>query len=315
MGTPHVCHLSEYMRTIVYEIPGFIVWEADDIAPARISETPGVRAAVVTNPQAYIRGDNFSNQYELDRGLREELRDLVEANEGKSEKVLYIVVQVKDDMGSAPAVNGQCIKTTLADGTEMISVVDCEEVPVHRPDERTRSINSVLTAVRMEYEVTEGITRVINQGCYLSDNGECVYRFGVGGSAYLRVRSPISPDAIAQKSSNCRELFDSIEANIEDANNGSRCKWRTDFGEHLQDLVEGLQLEPSTDDSYHRLWFLRLCHVAEEFGRTCKWQFRNDQKTVRKYRDDVAHPGVEKIDMGMLKSFQRELFRVIRSKL
>ena len=71
IGTLCRCHLSEHMCTIVYEIPSFIVREANEIAPARISETPGVRASIVIDPQAYIRGDNFSNQYELDRGLRD----------------------------------------------------------------------------------------------------------------------------------------------------------------------------------------------------------------------------------------------------
>ncbi len=113
MGTPYACYLSKYTRTIVYEIPGLIVRQADHIAPSSISETLDFRASIVTNPHGYIKDDTFSDQYELDRGLREELNNLVDVNEGKSEKRPYIVIQFEENMGSDPAVDGQCIKTTL----------------------------------------------------------------------------------------------------------------------------------------------------------------------------------------------------------
>ena len=315
MGIPYPCHLSTYMHTIVYEIPGYFVAEDDEISPAVIHDTYGFRATIATGPVGFIESETFLNQYNLDTGLREELNRVNDENATQADRRLYVVIQFKEDMEAAPAVAGQCVKTSLDDGTEFICIWDCDDAPVRKPNQRTRSINTALAAIKMEYEVTEGFKRVVNKGCYLSDTDECVHRSGMNISAWPSVLSLITKKDIADRSEKSRQLAAAIEESIESGKRRSRGKSSSDFGRRLEDLIEGLLLEPSTDDSYLRLWFLRLCHRAERFGKTCKWQLRNEQKEVRAYRDKVAHPGVEKIDWAVLKSFQKELFRVIRSKL
>ena len=134
-------------------------------------------------------------------------------------------------------------------------------------------------------------------------------------SAHLSVLTPLTLEDFAAKSEASRNLVGMIEQSIESGRTGGRRPWDADFAARLEELIDGLDMDPSTDDAYLRLWFLQLCHRAEEFGKTCKWQFRNNQKIIRDYRDEVAHPGVERIDMALLRTFQKDLFRLIKSRL
>ena len=49
MGTPVACRLSEYLRTIVYRVPGFIVRESH-LSPVIVQPDTDFRAAIVTDP-------------------------------------------------------------------------------------------------------------------------------------------------------------------------------------------------------------------------------------------------------------------------
>ena len=134
-------------------------------------------------------------------------------------------------------------------------------------------------------------------------------------SAYASVLSPLTLEAFETKSDASRELVGMIEEGIESDGTGGKLRWRPGFPPRLEKLLEALPLDPSTDDACLRLWFLQLCHRAEEFGKACRWQFRNDLKAVRDYRDTVAHPGVDRMDTVLLRTFQKDLFRIIKSRL
>ena len=94
------------------------------------------------------------------------------------------------------------------------------------------------------------------------------------------------------------------------------------FGKRLEELTEALQLDTSTDDSYLRLWYLKLWDRVEKFGKGCRPRLQlllsNDPNNLRdekNHRNDIAHRGVEKIDTKLLQSFQKKIFRIIKSKL
>ncbi len=87
------------------------------------------------------------------------------------------------------------------------------------------------------------------------------------------------------------------------------------FGIRLESLVEALQLDPSLDEAYLRLWFLRLYHWADRFGKTCEWQLPNRLPEVKDHRNNIAHRGVEKLDKRLLASFQKSLFGIIRDRI
>ena len=73
IGTDFHCHLVEYMRTIVYQIPGLRVkgrWPAN----STILQEPGFRASVVVDPLAYLRDESTSDQFEFEDNFQIDLR-------------------------------------------------------------------------------------------------------------------------------------------------------------------------------------------------------------------------------------------------
>ena len=313
MGTPFPAHLSEYMRTIIYRVPGFIVREGD-LIPIFVKDTADFRASIVTDPLSYLREDDFSDQYNLDASFPDALREQCGIDASQSEKHIFVVIQFKQDMCSFAAVEGQCIKREHR-GTEVLFIVDCDDAPTPRPDERRRSKNAALTAVKMEFEVTTALDTVFDRRCYKTDDDKCLYKCSPNLRGALTVEIPLSVKDIVAKSKNCQTLARKIEESIENGRVGGQQGRDPDSAKRLEELIDALQLEPSTDDSYLRLWFLQLCHRAEEFGKTCKWQFRNKQKAVRVHRDNIAHSGVDRVDIDLLQAFQKNLFRVIISRL
>ena len=95
-----------------------------------------------------------------------------------SEDALYLVMQFKEDLPSFAAMDGQCRKTCF-DGVERCVLVECGEPYTPDPNERKGTINAVLTAVRGEFGVTEGMEPCFNTRCYRAAGGECVHPFRV----------------------------------------------------------------------------------------------------------------------------------------
>ena len=94
MGTPFTCEISEYMRTMVYRIPGTIVREGH-LSPVVLKDTHEFRAAIVTDAVAYIREQDFTRQYELDLNFANVLGKACSADKDRSALDLHVVIQFK----------------------------------------------------------------------------------------------------------------------------------------------------------------------------------------------------------------------------
>ena len=88
----------------------------------------------------------------------------------ESPKRVFIVIQLKEDMESFSAIDGQCIKIEH-DGIEELAIVDCADAYTPHPDERTSSINTVLSAIKIEFEITEALEKLFDARCYRTDGG------------------------------------------------------------------------------------------------------------------------------------------------
>ena len=129
MGAPFECYLSEYVRTVVYRVPGFLVREGN-LRPVVVHDTSTFRAAIATDPVSYLRDDDFSDQYDLDSSFPTALRDKCDEDSSESQKRVFIVIQLKEDMASYPATDGQCIRIEH-DGIEELAIVDCGDPTPH----------------------------------------------------------------------------------------------------------------------------------------------------------------------------------------
>ena len=146
MGKPFPCQLSEYMRTIVHRVPGLIIRE-DHLPHVSVQDTHDFRASIVTDTLSYLRDGNFLDQYNLDVNFRAELLDKCGNDFNDSGKDIFVVIELKEDMCSFRATDGQCIKIEH-DGTEELAIVHCDDAPSPHPNQRESSINRVLAAAR-----------------------------------------------------------------------------------------------------------------------------------------------------------------------
>ena len=317
MGTPFPTHLSEYMRTIIYRVPGFIVREGD-LIPIVVKDTAELRASIVTDPLSYLSEENFSDQYNLDVNFPTALHVMCAPEANESYGHIFVVIQFKEDMCSLAATDGQCVKRDH-DGIEELFIVDCGDPYTPRPDERARSINAVLAAVKMEFEVTSALEKVFDRRCYRTDDDKCLYRCSPSLNAGLRVEIPLTVNDIATKSKICRILVSKIEDKIKNGSVGGQQQRAPDFGNRLEELIAALQLEQSTDESYLRLWYIQLWERVITFGKGCRprLQLLNcpDLKVEKSHRNDISHRGVERMNMELLSSLQQKVFRIIKPRL
>ncbi len=317
-GEPFACHLSKYMRTIVYRMPTHIVREGH-LSPAIVYQTDDFRASIVTDPASYLSGSDFSGQYSFDKTFPDAVQEkcCVEAND-VGERT-FIVVQFSEDMKSFPAVDGQCMKMN-GDGREVFVISDFDDAPGPRPDARTHTIENVVAALKVEFGITEGFEQVFNEGCYETDNGVCVYPVNidvsVGGVTVLR---PMALEDLRAKAEATRVLVAKMEGRLNGVSQQEHGRCPTTYRTRLHELIGALWLEPSLDDAYLQLWYLRLWDRLEKFSKACnpRIQVMNDPKLKanKDHRNDIAHRGVEGINRALLATFQKEVFRILRSNL
>ena len=318
LGDPFACHLSEYMRTIVYKMPAHIVREGH-LSPIIVHDTDDFRAAIASDPLSYLRESDFSDQYSLDASFPIALEEKIGMTSNDSGKRIFVVIQIKQDIKSFSAVGGQCIKRKH-EGTEVLLIADCDDAPAPRPDPRMRSVDTILAAAKVEFGITEGFEKAFDAGCYKTDKGDCVHpyniEFRVGGVTLL---SPISLEDLTAKAEAVGVLATQMTASIEGGNQAGRRRRIPGFGTRLEDLIGALRLEPSLDDAYLRLWYLQLWDRLEEFGDAFRprLQVMNNPNlgAEKTHRNDIAHRGVEKMDAELLASFQRQIFHILKSHI
>ncbi len=318
LGEPFACHLSEYMRTIVYKMPAHVVREGH-LSPIIVHDTGDFRASIATYPLSYLSESDFSDQYRLDVSFPTALQDKTGTTSNNSSKRIFVVIQLKQDMKSFPVAAGQCFRREH-EGTEVLLIADCDDAPAPRPDARMRTIDTVLAAAKVEFGITEGFEKVFDAGCYKTDKGACVHpyniEFRVGG---VTVLSPMTLEDLTARAEATGFLTTQLTASIEGVSQGGRRRRVPEFGTRLEDLIGDLQLEPSLDDAYLRLWYLQLWDRLEKLGDAFRprLQVLNDPnlEAEKIHRNDIAHRGVEKMEAQLLASFQTEIFRILKSHI
>ena len=316
LGEPFACHLSEFMRTIVYKMPAHVVREGH-LSPIIVHDAGDFRASVVTDPLSHLRGSDFSDQYNLDTTFPAALQDKCGSDPNESDGRIYIVIQFKQDMVSYPAVDGQCISRNK-EGAEVLLIADCDDAPAPRPNARIRTIDTVLAAAKVEFGITEGFEKAFDAGCYRTEIGDCVHPFNVGFSVGgVTVLSPISLEDLTTKAEATGVLAAQLAANTEGISQTGQHRRIPEFSTRLEELLGAMRLEPSLDDAYLQLWYLQLWDRLERLGDAFRprLQVLNDPnlKAEKSHRNDIAHRGVEGMDRTLLASVQREIFRILRS--
>ena len=83
--------------------------------------------------------------------------------------------------------------------------------------------------------------------------------------------------------------------------------------EPLRQLLDALQLEPLTDDAYRRLWFLQLHDRCRRLLHSSGRKIHEEKafEKVNSHRNEIAHEGVERMDLQLMKQLQQNAHEVI----
>ena len=317
IGADFPCQLVEYMRTIVYQIPSLKVKEPRPAA-CIIFDEPEFRASMVADPFAYLRDEGISDEFEFEDNFQAALSEACPSPAPDSEAPLYLLIQFKEDLNAFAAVDGQC-RRIGSDRDETFVLVECGEPYTPNPSERKRTINAVLTAVRGEFGITDGMEPCFNTRCYRADDGQCVNPFRVElGEPTLQVTRPMDATEVANRAGAAAVLAKQIDQSMQSSDSGAQKGRGPDFGICLEELTEALQLDEARDHAYWRLWYLQFCDRLEKFGKQCRprLQLGNQEglKDEDGHRNLIAHRGVDRIDGSLLRSIQMKAIGIIKQK-
>ena len=317
IGDEFQCRLVEYMRTTVYKIPGLKVGKPN-LPASTIFEDPEFRASVVVDPFDYLKEESISDQFEFEDNFQTVLSEACPSPAMDSKAALHLVIQFKEDLNSFAAIDGQC-RRICVDGIERFVLVECGEPYTPNPNEWNGTINAVLTAVKGEFGITDGMEPCFNARCYRSDGGQCVHPYRVKISEpTVEVTRPIDGTEVTDKAAAAAALVTQIEKSRQAADNDLGAGRGRNFGARLEELIEALQMEDTKNHAYWRLWYLQLCDRLEKFGEQCRPRLQlgnqNELKDEYNHRNLIAHRGVNRIDGSLLRSIQTKAIGIIRRK-
>lgn len=319
--TPFHCHIAMFMQTIVYEIPQYRVSD-DQFCPCVVKETSGFKAAIVTNPVDYILSDTFMDQHVVDPDFEKNLRNECEEDTDNVGTKTFLVFQSKEDLESFPAIGGQCI-TMHEEEQERHFIYDCQDAPAPTVSNMTDMINMVLAATKAELELTGADKQIFGSSCYKTIDEQCVH-MGVPPNISIGldlVGPPITSNVLMEKVKPIKTLVAKLEERAEQNTTESLRDDVADFGARLLELVEALKLDPSLDDAYLRLWYLRLWDRVDKFSslfakRRSPRNLRDDRLLDEKnHRDEIAHRGVDKVDWRAIRSLQKKVLTYFKDCL
>ncbi len=312
-GVPFPCHITEYLQTTILKVPTYKVGKGH-IAPCTVKKTNDFKASIVTNPVSYLLSDSFSNHRLVDRNFEKALKRNCKEDEDKPEKTIFVVVQLKEDMGSYPVVDGQCAMF-LHENVKIYKIFDCSGARAPLPKDLADKISVVLTAVKAELEITDALEKAFDASCFNTQENKCVTKGELSASVRLQLVSPISSHDLSTRSQSIKDFVARIESEI---NQPSQNRPQH-FGERLRELTRALQLEPTTEDTFLRLWYLQLWERTVELGDSFRprLQLLNDQdlRDEKQHRNDIAHYRVNALDWSMFRSLQRKVFGILKQHL
>lgn len=315
IGDDFHCRLVEYMRTIVYRMTSLKVkgsWPAN----STILQEQGFRASVVVDPFAYLRDESISDQFEFEDNSQTELSEKCPSPAPDSESPLHLVIQFKEDLNPFAADDGQCRRIDV-DGRARFVLVQCSEPYMPNPNERKRTIDTILTAVRGEFGITDGIEPCFNTYCYRAESGECVLPWRVEFSEpTVQGTSPFDSTKVTEQAGAAADLVAQIENSFQPSTGGAQTSRGSDFNLCLEELLEALQLDETRDHAYWRLWYLQVYDRLVKFGKQCQLQIGNQDglEDEKAHRNLIAHRGVDRIDGRVLRSVQTKAIGIIKRK-
>ena len=302
-GVPFECLLSERFRTTIYRVPQFFTVAGEGLSGV-VFDAVNFRAGVTTTPEKYFSQNDLVGQFDVDPTYRAWVRESCNTDPDTPTARLHVVLQVRQELNEWPATDGQCWKADLGRGEHLL-FVDGGEHPVPPSDDKPHWRNAVLAAVRIKLNATGGFENIADQVSFRTtdDRWLDLLRLGVS-TAEGSTSSPLAAHELRETARGIASLAKQLGAEVDSTGNTAP----------LRQLLEAVQLVPLTDDAYRRIWFLQLHDRCKRFlhsrGRKIKHEKAFERVSV--HRNEIAHEGVERIDLQLMKQLQQNVHEVIR---
>ena len=303
-GVPFECLLSECLRTTIYRVPQFFS-AADEGFSSVVCDIDDFKAGVTTSPEEYFSQNDLSGQFVDDPDYRAWVRESCNTGSRTSGANLHVVIQVRQELSAWAATDGQCWKADLGCGEHLL-FVDGGSHPVPPFDDKPHWRNAVLAAVRIRLNATGSFEKVADQVSYRTtdDRWLDLLRLSVS-SPEGSTSTPLVTEELREKALGIASLVSQIGAQAAPVGADPA---------PLRQLLDALQLAPLTDDAYRRLWFLQLHDRCRRFLHNCGRNIEKEQtfKKVNIHRNEIAHEGVERIDLRLMEELQQNVYEAIR---
>lgn len=322
---PAQCTIVGYCRTFLFEFPRAKLLESFDCQIVYSDDE--VRATIVSDLTNYFRHErNNSRHYTIDVSLRAGVRSThvksLEQAERRAGSSFPLFLVVEEDRKVPPAVlnRGECFSMDeYRNGEELIAggrageraLVAVKTIDGSWPEFTSvmNFVNIVLASVKVEQVVTDPIRELHRCSCYVDDKNRAIY--------------PIIPTMSARASTIIEFYEADIHRKAEKIETMLRAMLR-EASPILQELFDSIVLDRTEDDSYLRLWYLRLWQAVDDAKRHLGYpQLWNTDATIagrmtpRKlndYRNKIAHWHTGTMDFQYLNELQCTAMELLRRK-
>ena len=290
-GTPFSCDLAECVRTTIYQGPRFFAADGEG-ASSIVVRDDGFQAAITTDPVQFLADSDITGQFAGDSNFAEAIRKQFVLEPPSPGIDLHIVFQQTQGLGGWPADEGQCIQDQT-DGVERLYFFDGGEFAVPDVDNHAVLRNAVLAAVRIDMDLTARLSTVVDQTSFRSTDNRWLWFLRVRvGSAEGSSLAPLTPEELRLKGS----AVASTSARIRE-----RLEAKGSVSPTLEAVLEVLEMEFHPNDQSRRLWYLLLHDRTRRLLATLDQKIKKEPgfENVNKHRNEIAHEGVDRLDVGM----------------
>ena len=327
-GRPTECTITGYCRTFVFKFPGSYLVTEEPVDHQVIYSHGGLKASIVSDLPAYFEQEPAESlHHSIDVSLRANVRNIYEkaleqsSRQPHPEVPLFVVIEEYVEVPPTVLNSGECFMIDeCRDGKAMIkggregkrTLLACRTSDGSWPDFHAdlNIVNVVLAAVKLEQNVPRHIEELYNGSCFVSSEGQAVYTLSPTLSlGRLEVTSRPKPPALKEKADRVGALLQGMMSDSEPV---------------AAELFDSILLDKTKDDSYLRLWYLRLWQAVEDAKRHLGYPQLDNIDTVlagkrtpkelTEYRNNIAHWHTGKIDDAYLRDLQYTALELLRRK-
>ena len=296
--------------------------------PATIYDHGPTHAVVVSDLPRYFETTVHNSHYSISPCLRQEVAEIApKSSRQKQDLPVFVVVQEHNALEPTVMEQGECSiqdEVRCENGHEYAILVGGRKgkrfVTAWRatdgrwpsvPDNE-RQINTILTAVRVEQDAVGPIEKLLDQSCFVTDDGLFVDPMGLSASARATTVRSMDAQALTQASARIRRAIALLEPDAEEP--------------HVGLLVDSLRWDKDEENAERRVRYLSLWQSLVEARKKLGFSKKIDPETkdivagqktlgeLTKHRDEVAHHQTNSIDDHSLRDIQLTINELVRKR-